>query len=119
MTTKSKEKSGSMAIEELVEFTTKIDPALIDICTDLGAQTDEAKAIYMTSRNLAKQIVGDRTIEDRIRQRCMVAVGDISMAYLMDFNKDPIQAGVDALKKGAPNIRGYQHGEIWDHKDGT
>ncbi|MGB3908635.1 MAG: precorrin-8X methylmutase [Methanomethylovorans sp.] len=102
MTTNSKKKSDPPALEELVEFTTKIDPTLIDICTDLGAQTDEAKAIYMTSRNLAKQIVGDRTIEDRIRQRCMVAVGDLSMAYLMHFNKDPVRAGVEALKKGAP-----------------
>ncbi|MBC7084795.1 MAG: precorrin-8X methylmutase [Methanomethylovorans sp.] len=102
MTTENRNHSGSPSLEELVEFTIKMDRTLIDICTDLGAQTDEAKAIYMKSRNLARQIVGDRTPEDRIRQRCMVAVGDLSMAYLMHFNKNPVQAGLEALKKGAP-----------------
>lgn len=102
MNTNTETKKDSHKLEDLVEFTTKMDSELIDICKDLGAQTDEAKSIYMQSRNLAKQIIGDNTLEDRIRQRTMVAVGDLSMAYLMQFTDDALNAGVEALKKGAP-----------------
>lgn len=100
MTTNSKKTDTS--IEELVEMTTDIDPELVDICTDLGSQTDEAKAIYMTSRNIAKKLVGDDTIEDKIKQRCVTSTGDPAVADLMRFVNDPIKAGVEAIKKGAP-----------------
>lgn len=100
MTTKSKNTDTS--IEELVEMTTEIDPELVDICTDLGSQTDEAKAIYMTSRNIAKKLVGDDTIEDKIKQRCVTSTGDPAVADLMRFVNDPIKAGVEAIKKAAP-----------------
>ncbi|MDY0385571.1 MAG: precorrin-8X methylmutase [Methanolobus sp.] len=100
MTTNSKKTDTS--IEELVEMTTEIDPELVDICTDLGSQTDEAKAIYMTSRNIAKKLVGDDTIEDKIKQRCVTSTGDPAVADLMRFVNDPIKAGVEAIKKGAP-----------------
>ncbi|WP_406660052.1 precorrin-8X methylmutase [Methanolobus sp. ZRKC3] len=95
-------KQADVDLEDLVEMTTEIDPALVNICTDLGSQTDEAKAIYMTSRNIAKKLVGDDTIEDKIRQRCVTSTGDPAVADLMRFVNDPIKAGVEAIKKGAP-----------------
>ncbi|WP_292466896.1 precorrin-8X methylmutase [Methanolobus sp.] len=100
MTTESKKTDPS--IEELVEMTTEIDPELVNICTDLGSQTDEAKAIYMTSRNIAKKLVGDDTIEDKVRQRCVTSTGDPAVADLMRFVNNPMKAGVEAIKAGAP-----------------
>ncbi|ETA67712.1 precorrin-8X methylmutase [Methanolobus sp. WCC1] len=100
MTTDSKKTDTS--IEELVEMTTEIDPDLVAICNDLGSQTDEAKAIYMTSRNIARKLVGDETPEDRVKQRCVTSTGDPAVADLMRFVNDPINAGVEAIRKGAP-----------------
>ncbi|MDK2940350.1 MAG: precorrin-8X/cobalt-precorrin-8 methylmutase [Methanolobus sp.] len=100
MTTESKNTDTS--IEELVEMTTEIDPDLVAICNDLGSQTDEAKAIYMTSRNIARKLVGDETPEDRVKQRCVTSTGDPAVADLMRFVNDPINAGVEAIRKGAP-----------------
>jgi precorrin-8X/cobalt-precorrin-8 methylmutase len=100
MTTESKKNDTS--IEELVEMTTEIDPDLVAICNDLGSQTDEAKAIYMTSRNIARKLVGDETPEDRVKQRCVTSTGDPAVADLMRFVNDPIPAGVEAIRKGAP-----------------
>jgi precorrin-8X/cobalt-precorrin-8 methylmutase len=100
MTTEPKKTDTS--IEELVEMTTEIDPDLVAICNDLGSQTDEAKAIYMTSRNIARKLVGDETPEDRVKQRCVTSTGDPAVADLMRFVNDPINAGVEAIRKGAP-----------------
>ncbi|NQS77703.1 MAG: precorrin-8X methylmutase [Methanoculleus bourgensis] len=72
--------------------------------TDLAAVTPEAYAIASTSRNLARELVGDATPEDRIKQRCSVAVGDFAMADLMRFVGDPVAAGLAALDRGAPII---------------
>jgi precorrin-8X/cobalt-precorrin-8 methylmutase len=69
---------------------------------DLGADTREGYSIATTSRKLAREAIGDETPEDRIRQRCSVAVGDFAMADLMRFEDDPISAGVAAIRSGAP-----------------
>lgn len=69
---------------------------------DLGADTREGYQIAKTSRQLAREAIGDKTPEDRIRQRCSVAVGDFTMADLMRFEHDPITAGVAAIRDGAP-----------------
>lgn len=69
---------------------------------DLGADTREGYQIAKTSRQLARETIGDETPEDRIRQRCSVAVGDFSMADLMRFTDDPITAGIAAVRGGAP-----------------
>jgi precorrin-8X/cobalt-precorrin-8 methylmutase len=89
-------------LEGLVNLTIDVDPELVELCKDLGSQTDEAKTIYMTSRNIARKVVGDETPEDRVRQRCMVATGDPAVADIMRFNNDPIEAGVKAIKNNAP-----------------
>ena len=102
MTTEKPKSKSLDQLGDLVQFTTDIDPELVNACRDLGAHTQEAKAISMTSRNIAREIVGDDTPEDRVRQRCMIATGDPSVADIMCFNNDAIAAGVEAIKKGAP-----------------
>ncbi|NYT05177.1 MAG: precorrin-8X methylmutase [Methanomicrobiales archaeon] len=72
--------------------------------TDIGADTPEGYAIAHSSRSLARKVVGDHTPEDRIRQRCAIAVGDFIMADLMCFVQDPVTAGLAALDAGAPVI---------------
>lgn len=73
--------------------------------TDLAAVTPEAYAIASASRNLARERVGGNvTLEDRIRQRCSVAVGDFAMADLMRFAGDPVESGVAALACRAPIV---------------
>jgi len=65
--------------------------------TDLGAQTPEAYAISKRSRMLARSVVGNASDEDRIRQRCSVAVGDFSFAGTMRFCNDPVPPALAAL----------------------
>jgi len=71
---------------------------------DPGADTKEGYQISSTSRGLARMVVGDATPEDRIRQRCAIAVGDFVMADLMAFRNNPVEAGLGALSAGAPII---------------
>lgn len=68
---------------------------------DLGADTAEGYSISIRSRQLARRTLGNETPEDRIRQRCSIAVGDFSMADLMHFRRDPIAAGLAALRAKA------------------
>ncbi|HQN91205.1 MAG TPA: precorrin-8X methylmutase, partial [Methanoculleus sp.] len=72
--------------------------------TDLAAVTPEAYAIASASRSLARERLGNATPEDRIRQRCSIAVGDFAMADLMRFSGGPVEAGVAALEHRAPII---------------
>ncbi|HII01868.1 TPA: precorrin-8X methylmutase [Methanosarcinaceae archaeon] len=102
-TEKSSKKAGSVDdLEEFTELTVDVDPELVSICKDSGARTEEAKAIYMKSRTMIQELVGNNTLEDRFRQRCVIATGDLSVADIMRFSHDPIPAGVEAIKKGAP-----------------
>jgi len=71
---------------------------------DPGADTKEGYAISERSRTLARSVVGNTTVEDRIRQRCSIAVGDFSMAELMRFSYDPVPAALTALNYGSPVI---------------
>jgi len=68
---------------------------------DLGAVTPEAMEIYNRSRSLIAGIVGDRTPEDRIKQRCVIATGDLSVAEILRFQGDPAAAGLAALEAAA------------------
>lgn len=72
--------------------------------TDLAAVTPEAYAIASASRSLARERLGNATPEDRIRQRCSIAVGDFAMADLMRFSGGPVEAGVAALEHRVPII---------------
>jgi precorrin-8X/cobalt-precorrin-8 methylmutase len=71
---------------------------------DPGAQTKEAYEISKKSRMMAREVIGDANPEDRIRQRCSIAVGDFGMAELIRFNRDPVSATIAALRQGAPII---------------
>ncbi len=96
-------KAGNLEnLDELTELTVDVDSELVKICKDSGARTEEAKAIYMKSRTMIQELIGNKTLEDRFRQRCVIATGDLSVADIMRFMHDPIPAGVEAIKKGAP-----------------
>jgi len=71
---------------------------------DPGADTKDGYAISKTSRALARKMLGNGTPEDRVRQRCSIAVGDFAMAGLMRFRNDPVSAVREALERGAPII---------------
>lgn len=72
--------------------------------TDLGAIPGEALQISEKSRKIAQKGIGNETPEDRIRQRCSIAVGDLAMAELLRFAYDPVSAGLSALRRRAPLI---------------
>ena len=71
---------------------------------DPGAETKEAYEISKKSRTLARGVIGNTTDEDRVKQRCSVAVGDFGMAELMRFRYDPVPAALGALRRSAPII---------------
>jgi len=71
---------------------------------DPGADTKEGYKISSTSRVIARQVIGNNSPEDRIRQRCAISVGDFVMADLMAFKNDPVNAGLKALLNKTPII---------------
>lgn len=85
---------------------------------DLGADTTEGYAISKKSRALAREAVGNATPEDRIRQRCSIAVGDFSMADLMRFEHNPVKAVLDALRNKAPIITDIRMVQVGIQKKG-
>jgi len=85
---------------------------------DPGADTKEGYAISQKSRALARNAVGNETPEDRIRQRCSIAVGDFAMAELMRFRLDPVTAVLEALSQGAPVITDIRMVQIGIQKKG-
>ena len=70
--------------------------------TDIGATTPEALEISRKSRRLISDMIGDDTFEDKIKQRCVIATGDPSVADIMRFHDRPGEAGLKALEDGAP-----------------
>jgi precorrin-8X/cobalt-precorrin-8 methylmutase len=70
--------------------------------TDIGATTHEALEISKKSRRLISEMIGDDTFEDKIKQRCVIATGDPSVADIMRFHDQPGEAGLQALQDGAP-----------------
>ena len=85
---------------------------------DPGADTKEGYEISKRSRTLARQLVGNATVEDRIRQRCSIAVGDFAMADLLRFNNDPVPAALAALGAGAPIITDIRMVQVGIQKKG-
>lgn len=86
--------------------------------TDLGADTAEGFSISSRSRLLAREAVGNITEEDRVRQRCSIAVGDFGMAGLMRFVDRPVKAGLDALAMGAPIVADIRMVQVGIQKKG-
>jgi len=85
---------------------------------DPGADTKEGYAISQKSRTLARKMVGNATVEDRIRQRCSIAVGDFAMADLMRFGHNPVPATLDALRNKAPIITDIRMVQVGIQKKG-
>jgi precorrin-8X/cobalt-precorrin-8 methylmutase len=86
--------------------------------TDPGAETREAYEISKKSRSLARTMVGNANDEDRVRQRCSVAVGDFGMADLMRFCHDPVPAALAALDNGVPIITDIRMVQVGIQKKG-
>jgi precorrin-8X/cobalt-precorrin-8 methylmutase len=85
---------------------------------DPGADTREGYEISKKSRNLARATVGNATVEDRIRQRCSIAVGDFAMADLIRFSHDPVAAVLTALENNAPIITDIRMVQVGIQKKG-
>lgn len=85
---------------------------------DPGADTKEGYAISQRSRALARKAVGNNSPEDRIRQRCSIAVGDFAMADLMRFKNNPVKAVLDALRNRAPVITDIRMVQVGIQKKG-
>jgi precorrin-8X/cobalt-precorrin-8 methylmutase len=85
---------------------------------DPGAETKEAYEISKKSRTLARTMVGNANDEDRVRQRCSIAVGDFGMADLMRFKRDPVPAALTALGQGAPIITDIRMVQVGIQKKG-
>jgi len=75
---------------------------MIENYTDIGASTPEGLEISRKSRELISSLIGERSFEDRITQRCVIATGDPSVAEIMRFQNEPFRAGLRALERGAP-----------------
>jgi len=88
---------------------------MIENYTDIGATTTEAMQISRKSRKLISELIGDNSLEDRIRQRCVIATGDPAVAEILRFQNSPAEAGLRALQRGAPifvDIRMMQAGVV-------
>jgi precorrin-8X/cobalt-precorrin-8 methylmutase len=85
---------------------------------DPGAETREAYEISKKSRTLARTMVGNANDEDRIRQRCSIAVGDFGMAELMRFQRDPVAAALAALEQNARIITDIRMVQVGIQKKG-
>jgi len=85
---------------------------------DPGADTKEGYAISERSRILARSVVGDASVEDRVRQRCSVAVGDFAMAGLLRFSNDPVTSALAALGTHAPIITDIRMVQVGIQKKG-
>jgi precorrin-8X/cobalt-precorrin-8 methylmutase len=85
---------------------------------DPGAETKEAYEISKKSRTLARTMVGNENDEDRVRQRCSIAVGDFRMADLMRFQRDPVAAALAALEQNAPIITDIRMVQVGIQKKG-
>jgi len=90
----------------------------INTYIDPGAETKEAYEISKKSRTLARTMVGNANDEDRVRQRCSIAVGDFGMADLMRFQRDPVPAALTALEQGAPIITDIRMVQVGIQKKG-
>lgn len=85
---------------------------------DAGADTKEGYEISKRSRKLAREMVGNTNVEDRLRQRCSIAVGDFAMADLLRFKNDPVSATLAALRDGASIITDIRMVQIGIQKKG-
>ena len=67
-----------------------------------GALTEEAKRISERSQEIVRGIVGDESPEGKLKQRVVMATGDPAFKDLLRFTNNPINVGVEAIKRGVP-----------------
>jgi len=67
-----------------------------------GALTEEARRISERSQEIVRKIVGDESPEGKIIQRVVMATGDPAFKDLLRFTLNPINSGIDAIKRGVP-----------------
>jgi precorrin-8X/cobalt-precorrin-8 methylmutase len=85
---------------------------------DPGAVTREAYEISQASRGIARKVIGDSGVEDRIRQRASIAVGDFGMAELLRFCHDPVPAILGGLAGKAPILTDIRMVQVGIQKKG-
>jgi precorrin-8X/cobalt-precorrin-8 methylmutase len=90
----------------------------INMYIDPGAETREAYEISKKSRSLARATIGNANDEDRVRQRCSVAVGDFGMADLMRFRFDPVPKTLASLDQKVPIITDIRMVQVGIQKKG-
>ncbi len=83
-----------------------------------GAETREAREISEKSQVIVRNFVRGDTPEDRIKRRCVIATGDPAFADLLRFNNEPVEAGMSAIRKGAPIFTDIKMAEVGITKRG-
>lgn len=69
---------------------------------DMGDYTEEARKIVEKSYSIVEEYIPGDTPENRILQRVVIATGDVNFKDLIVFKNDPVNAGIEALKREAP-----------------
>ncbi|MGB8311637.1 MAG: precorrin-8X methylmutase [Halobacteriota archaeon] len=77
-------------------------PENSDSRSTFGALTEEARRISERSQEIVRDIVGDESPEGKLKQRVVMATGDPAFKDLLRFTNNPINSGIDAIKRGAP-----------------
>ena len=65
-----------------------------------GALTEEARRISERSQEIVRDIVGDESPKGKLKQRVVMATGDPAFKDLLRFTNNPINSGVEAIKRG-------------------
>ena len=67
-----------------------------------GALTEEARRISERSQEIVRGIVGNESPEGKLKQRVVMATGDPAFKDLLRFTNNPINSGVEAIRRGVP-----------------
>jgi len=67
-----------------------------------GALTEESRRISERSQEIVREIVGDESLEGKLKQRVVMATGDPAFKDFLRFTNNPINSGVEAIKRGVP-----------------
>ena len=65
-----------------------------------GALTEESRRISERSQEIVREIVGDESLEGKLKQRVVMATGDPAFKDFLRFTNNPINSGVEAIKRG-------------------
>ncbi len=66
----------------------------------MGAYTNDAKRIVEESYRIVERFVKGNTPEDFVLKRCIIATGDPSVKDIIVFKRDPVKAGIKAIRDG-------------------